>query len=298
MVAVDLIQSLSRAGGTSPNDDRANGAVGAARGHAWVIDGATGVSDQTYVSTDGSDAAWLAAQLDTHFAELPQTSEPIRVALRRIIGRVRDDYLLQASPSNVPDFAIPSAAALYCGWEQSGHRVHIRFSGLGDCSAIVREATGLLHIIGDLSSGGDAHMLDRFAAFHGDESEAATSELRAFLQEQRSRMNKPDGYWVFSIAPEAASHITECTLCLRSPADLLMMTDGFARLIDHFHAYTPETLLDAALQRGLDPLYEELRALEAGDPDRTVAPRVKQEDDASAVLVRLEASDAPSGEAA
>ena len=298
MVALDRIHSLSRAGGTSPNDDRANGAVAASCGHAWVIDGATGVSDQTYVSGSNSDAAWLAAQLDTHFAGLPQNSEPIRVALRRIVGRVRDDYLLQTSQSHIPEYAIPSAAALYCGWEQSGHRVHIRFSGLGDCSAIVRESSGLLHIIGDLSRGGDAHMLDRFAAFHGDESEAAKSELRTFLQEQRSRMNKPDGYWVFSIAPEAASHIQERTLCLRSPADLLLMTDGFARLIDHFEAYRPDTLIDAALKNGLGPLYEELRRLEAGDPGRTAAPRVKQEDDASAVLVRLEASDKPAGSAA
>ncbi|RIJ23442.1 hypothetical protein D1224_04035 [Henriciella barbarensis] len=304
MPPLDLIQSLSRSSGTSPNDDRANGDVGTSAGHAWVIDGATGVTDKAYVSREGregregSDAAWLAEQLNTRFAELPQTSEPIRVALRRIIGRVRDDFLLQTSASIVPDFAIPSAAALYCGWEQSGHLVHIRFSGLGDCSAIVREESGAVHLIGELSSSGDAELLDRFAAFHGDESETAQNELRAFLQEQRSRMNTPDGYWVFSIVPEAASHIAERTLCLRSPANLLMMTDGFARLIDHFHAYTPETLLDAALQQGLKPLYEELRSLEASDPDGTAAPRLKKEDDASAVLVRLETSDAPAGKTA
>lgn len=291
MPALALVQSLSRPGGQSPNDDRANGNAGAASGHAWVVDGATGVADRSYISSSDSDAAWLAARLDQLFADLPQTSEPLRVAMRRIIGRVRDDYLLETSLSSVPDYAIPSAAALYCGWEQSGHRVHIRFSGLGDCSAIVREASGLLHIVGDLSSGGsDADMLERFGAFHGDHSASAEAELREFLRSRRERMNKPDGYWVFSITPEAASHLTECTLCLRSPADMLMMTDGFARLIDHFEAYTPETLIDAALSRGLEPLYDELRALEAADPDCKTAPRVKLEDDASAVLVRLEAT--------
>ncbi|MAN74399.1 MAG: hypothetical protein CME85_03480 [Henriciella sp.] len=290
MPALPHVQSLSRPGGRTPNDDRANGAAGTSSGHAWVIDGATGVGETNYISGAGSDAAWLAARLDELFAQLPQTTEPLRVAMRRIIGRVRDDYLVETARLSVPDYAIPSAAALYCGWEQSGHRLHLRFSGLGDCTAIVRESSGLLHIVGDLADGGsDAAALQDFEAFRGDTSESAREALRSYLRERRARMNRPDGYWIFSIMPEAASHLNEQTLCLRSPAIMIMMTDGFARLIDHFHAYTPETLLDAAMSGGLEPLYEELRALEAADPDCRAAPRVKSEDDASAVLVRLEA---------
>lgn len=290
MSALDHLHSLSRPGGATPNDDRAGGVAGSNRGHAWVIDGATGVDDRIYVPGADSDAAWLAARLDELFCDLPQSSEPVRVALRRVIGRVRDDYLLATGSTPVPDFAIPSAAALYCGWEQSGHRIHVRFSGLGDCSAIVREASGTLHTVGDLSRGGsDAGLLQRFSAFHGDTSESARAELREFLRGRRALMNREDGYWVFSIAPEAASHLDETTLCLRSPADMLLMTDGFARLIDHFGLYTPETLIIAARDHGLAPLYEELRALEEADPDCVTAPRVKSQDDASAVLVHLRA---------
>lgn len=290
MAALDHLHSLSKPGGSTPNDDRAGGLVGSNRGHAWVIDGATGVGDRVYVPGADSDAAWLAGRLDQLFCDLPQSSEPVRVSLRRVIGRVRDDYLLATGSVSVPDYAIPSAAALYCGWEQSGHRIHVRFSGLGDCSALVREVDGPLHIVGDLSRGGsDAQLLHRFSAFHGDESESARAELRDFLRSRRSLMNREDGYWVFSIAPEAASHVEETTLCLRSPADMLLMTDGFARLIDHFNAYTPDALISAAREHGLSALYEELRALENADAGCITAPRVKSQDDASAVLVHLQA---------
>lgn len=290
MSALSHLYSLSAPGGSTPNDDRAGGVTGSNRGHAWVIDGATGLGAQTYVPGAESDAAWLASRLDQLFKDLPQTSEPVRVALRRVIGRVRDDYLLATASRTVPDFAIPSAAALYCGWEQSGHRIHVRFSGLGDCSAIVQENCGSIQTVGDLRKGGsDASLLDRFRAFHGDASEEARDELNAFLRERRSKMNRTDGYWVFSISPEAAKHLDEVTLCLRKPADMLLMTDGFARLIDHFSAYTPATLMDAARTHGLEHLLQELRALEAADPGCTKAPRVKSEDDASAVLVHLAA---------
>ena len=63
---------------------------------------------------------------------------------------------------------------------------------------------------------------------------------------------------------------------------------GFARLIDHFDAYAPPGLVTAAGARGLEALYQELRAFEAADPDCTTAPRVKREDDASAVLIHID----------
>ena len=59
----DLLQSISLAGDISvPNDDRA----GSARGHAWVIDGATDLGPPGLVGAQGG-AAWLASVAQAAF---------------------------------------------------------------------------------------------------------------------------------------------------------------------------------------------------------------------------------------
>lgn len=279
---------LSEPGGSTPNDDRAGGQFGHETGHAWVIDGATGVAPETFVPGADSDAAWIAGQLDHYFTSLPMSAAPVRVPMRRIIGRIRDDYFLAIAGRDVPDFAIPSAAALYCGWERCAHKLILRLSGLGDCIALLRDGCGRVHIVGDVSpGGGDAGKLAGFAAFHGAADTAAQAALSSFLKEQRRRMNRPGGYWVFSISPEAAGYLREHTFVLVPPVDIMLMSDGFSRLIDHFGAYTPESLISAADRKGVEHLYRELRALEAGDADRSKAPRVKVEDDASVVFFHI-----------
>lgn len=279
---------LSEPGGSTPNDDRAGGQFGHETGHAWVIDGATGVAPEAYIPGADSDAAWLAGQLDRYFTSLPMSAAPVRVPMRRIVGRIRDDYFLAVAGRDVPDFAIPSAAALYCGWERCAHKLILRLSGLGDCIALLRDGEGQIHIVGDVSPGsGDAEKLAGFDAFHGATDAASQAALGDFLKQQRRQMNRPGGYWVFSISPEAAGYLREHTFVLIPPVDIMLMTDGFSRLIDHFEAYTPESLLRAADHKGVEYLYRELRELEAGDIDRRKAPRVKVEDDASVVFFQI-----------
>lgn len=289
MIKSAQLSVISNRGGATPNDDRAGGLCGPDCGHAWVIDGATGVTPHIHVPNADSDAAWLAERLDRYFADLPKGAAPIRVPVRRILGRIRDDYFLATAGKEVPDYAIPSAAALFCGWERCGRRINLRLTGLGDCSAILRGAGGEVHIVGDLTpGGGDAAQLASFAAFHGARDAQSRAALQAHLRERRRLMNRPGGYWVMSITPEAACHLAEQSFILTPPVEILLMSDGFARLIDHFDAYAPPGLVTAAGTRGLEALYQELRAFEAADPDCTTAPRVKREDDASAVLVHID----------
>ena len=288
MISSAQFSVLSCPGGDTPNDDRAGGVCEPDYGHAWVIDGATGVTPNAYIPGAESDAAWLAARLDDYFTDLPKSAAPVRVPVRRILGRVRDDYLLAIAGADVPDFAVPSAAALFCGWERCAHKVILRITELGDCVALLRDRHGQVHIVGDLTpGGGDAEALQQFDAFNGAQSEASKKALWDFLRERRRLMNRPGGYWVFSISPETASYLRQHTFVLQPPVEMLLMTDGFSRLIDHFSAYTADQLIAAADQRGLKHLYRELRSLEAADASREKAPRVKVEDDASAVFIHI-----------
>jgi hypothetical protein len=74
---------------------------------------------------------------------------------------------------------------------------------------------------------------------------------------------------------------------LARPAYLLLMTDGFAALADRYRAYDAAGLLRAVLDRGLQELAREVRAIETADAGGAKHPRFKASDDATALLMRL-----------
>ena len=62
------------------------------------------------------------------------------------------------------------------------------------------------------------------------------------------------------------------------------MSDGFSRLVDTYHRYDPDTLLDRASEEGgIDRLLAELRDIERADPDCRAHLRIKPGDDATAM---------------
>ncbi len=65
------------------------------------------------------------------------------------------------------------------------------------------------------------------------------------------------------------------------------MSDGFSALVDRYQAYDAAGLVCAALDKGLQELARELRAIEAADAAGTRHPRFKVSDDATALLMRL-----------
>jgi hypothetical protein len=67
-----------------------------------------------------------------------------------------------------------------------------------------------------------------------------------------------------------------------------LATDGFTRLYETFSVYSEESLLDAAFQKGLAALVDELRQLERSDAACERFPRVKPYDDTTAVLAIAE----------
>ena len=69
--------------------------------------------------------------------------------------------------------------------------------------------------------------------------------------------------------------------------NLLLLSDGFYRLVDVFKAMTPADLMERTIAKGLPELYSQLRALEVADAACADHPRVKAYDDASAILVAL-----------
>lgn len=131
------------------------------------------------------------------------------------------------------------------------------------------------------------------AAFAPGAAKAATeagrtgdrSALNALIHEQQKVRNRPGGYWVAQVDPEAAQQAKTGAISNVSGAALL--SDGAALLVTDFHAMDWATLLTLAYERGPAELIAMTREFEDRDPHRVVWPRYKQRDDATAVVCRM-----------
>jgi len=112
-------------------------------------------------------------------------------------------------------------------------------------------------------------------------------EFIGALRAARNRVNSGT-YWLFSPDVRAASHVSRRIVKVASGALLLLATDGFLALATDYGVYSADSLMDAALSKGLAALGKELRAIEADDTSGDKFPRFKKSDDATALLMRLD----------
>ena len=69
---------------------------------------------------------------------------------------------------------------------------------------------------------------------------------------------------------------------MRKPFELILMSDGLARLHEVYNLKTPQEIMNQALkEKSLEKLVSELRDYE----NKNTVIRVKQKDDASALLL-------------
>lgn len=268
-----FIESISLAGDRAKQNDDACGFTGP---RAWVIDGATDLSDAP-LTLDASDASWLARFLSTR--------------LHGPVGNRIDDVVKDAAfafgklveGKSYERWQSPIASLLMV-WDRGPGVAGV---DLGDCRLFALDADGHAHVIGGLADAADAEA--RLAAQQTDahkplmQRTATLEKLRA----GRAALNREGGAWTFCLDPACADHARYWQLQLARPTHLLLMTDGFSALADRYRAYDPAGLVQAALDKGLQELGRELRAIEAEDAEAARHPRFKPSDDATALLMRL-----------
>ena len=66
---------------------------------------------------------------------------------------------------------------------------------------------------------------------------------------------------------------------------ILLASDGFYRLVDHYNAASDAELVRRTGELGADAMLQQLRAIEAADPLARQHPRLKIADDATALLI-------------
>lgn len=270
----DLIQSLSLAGNAGiPNDDRA----GARDVLGWVIDGATDLGAPGLVGARGG-AAWLADEASAALAHAADA--PAADMLAALAMRMAERFAEARARAPRGRWELPIAAlllarladdALECAW-------------LGDCVGLLRRTTGEVVRLGRPPVERDRETeLAKSLASHGLGSIKGRDD--AVVETLRGTRERP-GLVVLGV--EGVTDGAEYQRVACAPGDeLLLMTDGFAALIDSYDAFDAAALIAAVVRDGLAPLAVQLRAIEAQDADCTRFVRFKTSDDATALWLRI-----------
>ncbi|QGZ95701.1 protein phosphatase 2C domain-containing protein [Terricaulis silvestris] len=279
-----LIEAISLAGDRNKQNDDVAGAFGS---FAWVIDGATDLVSPP-ISPWASDAAWIAYQLHDEFNRNAPHTEVSAHRIRSLIWQASVQAKMAFDKFGGADerWKSPTASVLAVGETGDG----LIGLDLGDCRCFASDSDGGAHSAGSRDSGTDD---ERERAREASKRAGSAALLRdpdtmTMLRSVRAQHNLSGGhYWVFGLQSECADHARVWTLPLKRPAHVLLCTDGFSALVDRYKVYDAGGLVKAALDKGLQELGRELRAIETADAGGAKHPRFKSSDDATALLLRL-----------
>lgn len=280
-----LIDSISFPGSkfgggmkTGTGDDRY--AFDEAGGWACVIDGATDVGPVRIFSAAESDAARYAEIFAAEITANPADPREIPQAwFARLLPKLRAAVEREAKIplKDAPLASYPTAAATWVRIRKG----MIEAATLGDSIAIVRMPDGQVTVFGEAGKPADEQKRAQTVM-------AMAPEARLkWLQDVRAIHNTPQGYWVFGVQPEAGAHIVHQSTAAPAGTRVLVMTDGFYRLVTPYGRYTDAELIASANERGLGALMNELRGLEASPEDDAKIGRFKTSDDATALLIEV-----------
>lgn len=271
-----FVEAISIAGDRAKQNDDA---CGFASGRAWVIDGATDFQADKLTGT-ASDASWLA-----HFANARLHAAGggvLRDVVRDVSEQAAEAFARVAKPA-AERWMLPIASLLLLEETPDG----IVGVDLGDCRLFALDAAGAAYALGGPGDAGDNEA--QLAAQQTDKDKPLLdrTETMKRLRANRAALNKPGAPWSFCLDPACADEARQWALPLRRPAHLLLCTDGFSSLADRYRVYGAGELVQAALDKGLQELARDIRAIENADAVSSAHPRFKKSDDATALLLRL-----------
>lgn len=278
----ELLESLSiPADPAKANEDF----FAAEKNDAVVFDGATGLGEMLLPGP--SDAAWIAhfgaRRLLAHRRDGNSPQDALRYALADAEKSFKG--LCRRPPKE--KYEIPFASMMFVSAEESG------FEALwfGDCAALVLRPGESVEIVGEAfdKRAAEARRVKLLAEAKGlaPAGGVTRAEVLPHLRAARNKVNTREGGWLFSPDSRAADHVSSKRVAAPAGTLVLLSTDGFLALASDYEATDAQGLVEAAREKGLKALSEELRALEEADAEGRRFPRLKKSDDATAVLLRF-----------
>jgi hypothetical protein len=250
-----------------------------------VLDGASSVAQQDYIDQDSGDVAWFVRRFSAAFGKSLADRAPQEQAVRSAVDAVRAEFEQRTAGLAVPVYAWPIAAMTWVRIMPLGAAAELVVYCLGDCKALLLRPDGSVQDLDPWTNPQEALVQDAIAALVRDgiaDPAARRERLLPMLRRRREEQNTASQPQSLCLAPAGSFAARRYAARAEKGSTLLVMTDGFYRLVDAYGLHTDASLLQACANGGLEGLLAELRKHEQVSGGAGLA--VKQADDASAVV--------------
>ena len=275
------IATISEAGGNY-NEDIAHVVSNA----AWVLDGATGLSQENHMPGD-SDAKWYVEAWDTYLTDAVTISDnSLEEIVLAGIAKVNDEYRQILGGKAIEEIDVPSSGIALIRWGKE----ELEYFILGDCQLWIMKNESVEKIADYKLPLLDDEVSKRMNTYikQGIAASEARNKIKQLLIENRLLKNKKNGYWILSLDQEAVAHAISGKLSFNHDdqrAEILLLSDGYYAIVDKYKALTEKEVFDKIEAKGLESVYHLIRQIEEKDPNQSRFARFKKSDDASAIFI-------------
>jgi hypothetical protein len=287
MSAFTLLSAATEAGSKINEDAYGLWPSAEAPRAAWMLDGVTGINDRALLPGP-SDAAWFVAQVQQALPALLSDRPTMPItdlisALARELERRQSASWLDARGADGRETPAASFALVRLLGDE------IEIARLGDCLVLLESSDGTVTamehpVLTQIEVETKRAVLDLRATGITD-PQNIRNRMMPKLRAQRLRRNLPDGYGVLAAEQSCVAMMHVDRRPARDLRRVLLASDGYYRLVDHYGARNDAELVRETDGQGADTLLKQLRAIEAADPLGTAYPRLKMRDDATALLI-------------
>lgn len=276
--------------GTKINEDGYGHWPAKAPRAAWVLDGVTGINDRALLPGP-TDAAWFVAQVQEVLPALLSRAPDMPAA--DLIGALVEELERRQSAAWLDAGGADgreTPAASFTLVRLIGADIEVL--RLGDCLVLLETADGAVTVmdhpvLAAIEAETRSALLTLRAQGITDPKQAFAAMMPR-LRAERLRRNLPDGYGVLAAERSCLAMMHLDRIPAQSVRRILLASDGYYRLVDHYGAASDAQLVRHTAERGAEAMLQQLRGIEAEDPLAMRYPRLKIADDATALLLAVD----------
>jgi len=255
-----------------------------------VLDGASSVAQQNYIDQDAGDVAWFVRRFGADFGAALAGHGSQEQLVRRALDATRAAFEDRTDGHMAPVYAWPIAAMTWVRILPGRGASELILYCLGDCKTLLLRPDGSVHDLDPYVNPQEAVLAEAIAALAREgvsDPRARRERLLPMLRRRREEQNTAPFPQSLCLAPAGPFAARRYSVRAAPGSVLLVMTDGFYRLVEPYGLRSDASLAQACVRDGLNAMLAELRAHEHAAGAGT-ATAVKQADDASAVAWRFD----------
>lgn len=291
------LKILSKISEPSPSVNYNQDCIGFSKTSCWILDGSNEYFLKfKYKNNQNSAELFVTSINDYLIKHIDNINKPISTILRNAIlttkskmksSVIQHDIFVY---ENSHDFVQPSASIIIVRINQD----YVELFSIGDCSIYVHDEFQEMVIQNYRAREIKNNLVNRIFNYRKEYENLAFSEFHKevivpemyndykakFLD---NRMN------AINLDPGTIRKAFQCNLFINYDTKLLLLSDGFSRMINTFNIYNSyiELFNDIIISNSVNQLYTQLREIEARDIDVRKFPRLNVYEDASLIFARI-----------